>query len=80
MYSTSKYRQLSISRTTVSMFSSVLPHVAWAKEMDGWCVDTSTLVMQNLPVIFVNMQKYVGGRKPLLLLTIRGMFELLVRP
>ena len=62
------------------MFLSVLPHTAWAKGMDGWSIDTLTLVMQNLPATFVNTQKYVGVRRLLLLLTIQRTLELLTRP
>ena len=79
-YSSSKHLQSSISRTVVSMFLNALPHAAWAKGMDGWSVDTLTLVMQNLPATFVNMQKYVGGRMLLLPLTIQRTLELLARP
>jgi hypothetical protein len=44
--------------------------------MAEWCVDTSTLAMQNPQATFVNMQKFVKGRRPLLLLIAQGMFKL----
>jgi len=61
------------------MFLSVPQHVAWAKAMGAWFIGISTLVMPNLPVIFANMQRSAGERKPWLQLTTHGMSKLLMR-
>ena len=61
----------------MSTFLSAVPHAAWEKGMAGWCVDTSTLAMQNPRATFISMQKSGGGRRLLWLPIIQRMFKLL---